>query len=275
MASLEQVVADHYRVSDLTSNILKGLETLGVDLKSVTINDLSPVDEFHVGGREATDYAISQMSLSNSDYILDVGSGIGGAARVIATQIGCTIAGIDLTPEYVETAIALTQLTGLEDKTNFQVASALNMPFEDDTFDAAISMHVAMNIVDRPTLYKEIARVMKPGATLCLYDVMKKNEEPLDFPVPWANTAASSHLETPDDMAVLLNNAGFEVGLTDDRTEFANAYFDRRLAAVAGTPSPLGPHLIMGSSAKDKFKNIRRNINKGRVAPVLMTARLC
>lgn len=274
MSSLENIVAEHYSIGDLSKNILAGLKTTGVDMDHVTIEDLAPIDEFHIGGRAATTYAVDQMALSGAEHVLDIGCGIGGAARTIAAHTGCQVSGIDLTPEYVETAITLSQLTGMQDQTSFQVASALSLPFEDDSFDAGISIHVAMNIKDREGLYREIARVLKPGATLALYDVMKKGDEPLDFPVPWANTQESSHLVTPEDMDILLNKAGFSVGAIDDRTEFANDYFDRRIAAVTGTPSPLGPHLVMGASAKEKFQNIRHNMDKGRIAPILITARL-
>jgi ubiquinone/menaquinone biosynthesis C-methylase UbiE len=272
MDNIETIVADHYTIGNLDKNIRAGLTATGVDLDKVTVEDLSVVDEFHIGGRAATDYIIEQMALTGHEHVLDVGSGIGGAARVIATRTGCRVSGIDLTPEYVSVAKSLTDLTCLNDKVDFQTASALDMPYDDASFDAAVTIHVAMNIKDRTGLYKEIARILKKGAKFCIYDVMKKGDEPLAFPVPWADTQVSSHLRTPDQVVTHLHDAGFEVGNVDDRTEFANAYFARRIAAASGKPSPLGPHLIMGSSAKQKFINIRANLEAGRIAPVLIMA---
>ena len=130
-----------------------------------------------------------------------------------------------------------------------------------------------MNILDRDTLYKEIARVLKPGATLCIYDVMKKGEEPVSFPMPWAQTATSSHLVTPEEMVSLLEGAGFEIDEIEDRTEYALEFFNQSQAAAAQGPQALGVHIIMGDTAREKLQNVRQNVEAGRIAPVLMVAR--
>ncbi len=163
MNPLESVIADHYGDATLMARIDAGLEAAGIDKNTLTPDDLAPFDEFHIGGREATERLVSKMSLSDGDHVLDIGCGIGGAARLIADQAGCRVTGIDLTPEYIETAKTLTERTGLTDSVRLQTASALAMPFGDERFDAAITIHVAMNIANRAALYGEIARVMKPG----------------------------------------------------------------------------------------------------------------
>ena len=269
---IEEIVASHYSVGNLADNIIAGLKEDGKDIDNITIADLSVVDEFHIGGHAATQYLLSKMQFADSDHVLDVGSGIGGAARTIASSTGCQVTGIDLTPEYVETAKVLSRLTGLDDQVSFKTASALDLPFDDGMFDAAVTLHVAMNIKQRDQLYREVFRVLKPGATFAMYDVMKDNGEPLQFPVPWAQTQESSYLASPAEMQDYLTNAGFSDITTDDRSEFAMEYFDRRIAA-ADKRSALGPHLVMGDSAREKFENIRLNMVNGRIAPVLMIAR--
>jgi len=268
----EETVRSHYSVSGLTENILSGLRKEGKDLDSITTADLSVVDEFHIAGHEATQFLISRMRFKHTDHVLDIGSGIGGTARTIAVSAGCRVSGIDLTPDYVETAKALSQLTRLDQQVSFKVANALQLPFEDEMFDAAVTLHVAMNIKDRDSLYREIYRVLKPGARLGIYDVMKKSDDPLDFPVPWAENDQSSFLATPEQMHNYLQNAGFDNIETEDRSEFARDYFNRRIAAASGNRSALGPHLIMGDSARLKFKNMQSNLNAGRISPVLMIA---
>lgn len=269
----EDIVKDHYSVGDLCANILAGLREDGKDLDNISTADLSVVDEFHIGGHAATQYLLSKMQFKQTDHVLDVGSGIGGAARTIAKSTGCRVTGIDLTPEYVETAETLSHLTGLDKQVSFKVASALELPFDDGVFDAAVTMHVAMNIKDRDALYNEILRVLKPGACLGIYDVMKKGDEGLDYPVPWAENDASSFLASQKQMHSYLENAGFDNIDTEDRSEFAVEYFQRRIAAASGKRSALGPHLVMGASAPQKFKNMQINMEKGRIAPVLMIAR--
>ena len=108
MDGLENAVAEHYGAADLLARIDAGLKSGGVDPASLTLEDLAPVDEFHIGGRKATQHALSKMSLGASDHVLDVGCGLGGAARYIAAEFGCRLTGIDLTPEYIDVARELT-----------------------------------------------------------------------------------------------------------------------------------------------------------------------
>jgi MPBQ/MSBQ methyltransferase len=270
---LEESVVRHYEVSDLTERILKAMAAAGIDAERVRPEQLAPIDEFHVGGRAATIHAVARMGLKADDHGLDVGCGIGGASRYIASAIGCRVTGIDLTPGYIAAADELARRTGLSDRVSYQVASALNMPFQDGTFDAAITMHVAMNIKDRAGLYKEVARVLKPGATFCVYDVMQGERGALQYPVPWAETPASSHLTTPQEMQGLLRDAGFEVREVEDRTAFGIAFFRERLANSAAGASPLGLHILMGATAREKFTNMLANLENGSVAPVVMITR--
>lgn len=267
----EAAVARHYGDAGLLARIDGGLEAQGVDPDNPTIDDLAAIDEFHIGGRAATEYALAMLAPKAGQHLLDVGCGIGGTARLIAARFGCSVHGIDLTPEYIDVARTLTERVGLGARVGFDVANALAMGFDDGAFDGAVTMHVAMNIANREGLYREIARVMKPGAALCLYDLMKKGEEALVYPVPWAETAATSHLTTPDQTAALLDGAGLDVTQVDDRSDAAIAFF-HQLAADAGPP-PLGVHLLMGDTWRQKFANVTGNIEGGRVSPVVIIAR--
>ena len=102
MTDIESAVARHYGVPDLLGRIYTGLEAAGADLARLSLEDLAPVDEFHIGGRKATIHAVDRLSPGADDHVLDIGCGIGGAARYLATQTGCRVTGIDLTPEFVE-----------------------------------------------------------------------------------------------------------------------------------------------------------------------------
>jgi SAM-dependent methyltransferase len=271
---LEAAVARHYGVGDLKDRILKAIAAAGLDAEHLAPEQLAPLDEFHIGGRAATIHAVAKMGLKAGDRVLDVGCGIGGATRYIASAFGCRVTGIDLTPAYIEAADDLARRTGLADRVSYSVASALAMPFEDGAFDAALTLHVAMNIADRPGLYREVARVLKPGAVFCVYDVMRGASDGLRYPVPWAETPATSHLTTPQEMEVLLADAGFAVTEVEDRTAFAVEFFRRSLAnaAAAGAP-PLGLHIVMGATAREKFQNMLAAAESGAIAPTVMIAR--
>lgn len=271
--SLEDAVVRHYGVSDLAQRIFRALAAAGVTSERLTPEQLAPVDEFHIGGRPATEYALAKIELTGSDHVLDVGCGLGGATRYLASTVGCRVTGIDLTADYIEVAELLADRTGLRERMSYETASALSMPFAAAMFDAAITFHAAMNIGDRVGLYREIARVLKPGAALCIYDVMQGAVPGLRFPVPWADSVATSHLTTPDEMQDLLIGAGFQVEEVDDRTDFGIEFFRQRLSDTAGGPPPLGLHLLMGPRAREKLENMLHGLEMGHVAPVIMTAR--
>ena len=82
-------VESHYTHGRLTRAIADGLAALGRTPGTITIDDLGPVDEFHIGGRQATDELMSQLNLSPAFHVLDVGSGLGGPARFVSSRYGC------------------------------------------------------------------------------------------------------------------------------------------------------------------------------------------
>lgn len=270
---LEAAVVRHYGVGNLTDRILKAVAAAGIDAEHVSPEQLAPVDEFHIGGRAATIHAVSKMGLTADDHVLDVGCGIGGATRYLAGTVGCRVTGIDLTPAYIAAAEDLARRTGLAGRVSYRVASALAMPFEDAAFDAAVTMHVAMNIADRAGFYREVARVLKPRAIFCIYDVMQGAGEGLKFPVPWAESPTTSHLTTPREMQGLLDDSGFIVEEIEDRTGFAIDFFRQGLANSAAGAPPLGLHIVIGATAREKFQNMLAGLESGAIAPAVMVAR--
>jgi MPBQ/MSBQ methyltransferase len=273
MVDLEGAVTAHYAKSDLEARIEEGLLASGLDPRRLGPEDLAPVDEFHIGGRAATRHLVDKMALAPTNHVLDIGCGIGGATRYLASEIGCQVTGIDLTPDYVAVARTLAEWTGLGGAITYETASALAMPFEDGRFDAAITLHVAMNIEDRHGFYREVARVLERGAVFAVYDVMAGERKGLIYPVPWAETAATSYLASPAETAALLGEAGFDVEEVEDRTEFAIDFFRTRLASAADGPPPLGLHLLTGANSRPKFENMLKNAEAGHVAPTVIIAR--
>ena len=260
-------VASHYSLGNLSATLDAGLEIVTGNARPATIDDLAPVDEFHIGGRPASVHLFDQLGLTSDDVVLDVGAGIGGTSRFVAKNYGCQVTGIDLTPEFCEVGNSLSQRLGLSDLVNIQQGSALDMPLEDDSFSVVFMMHVGMNISDKAALYSEIRRVLKPGGKFAVYDVLKgANPDPIEFPVPWATEQSTSFLATSDQMKELLSNAGFEVDVAEDRTEFADEFF-KGLTPPSGGPPPIGLHLIIGKDTPLKIKNMVANIKNGLCGP--------
>jgi SAM-dependent methyltransferase len=268
-------VEHHYTHGSLTRAITDGVATLGKTPQSITVDDLSAVDEFHIGGRQATHELMKQLNLSKAFHVLDVGSGLGGAARFVADRYGCRVTGIDMTTEYVETARTLSEWTGLDQRLSFRHGNALDMPFGDASFDAAYMLHVGMNVPDKQGLFTEVARVLKPRATFGIYDVMQTGAAKLSFPVPWAETPEISVIGTPEAYKTALRASGFEIVAERNRRDFAIEFFKALRARMtqAGGPPPLGFHIIMGPETATKIRNMTENIAAGSIAPVEIVAR--
>jgi MPBQ/MSBQ methyltransferase len=268
LVSLEESVSGHYTHGRLAEAILAALRKVVADPENITPDDLAPVDEFHIGGREATVRFIGHLGFGKGMQILDIGSGIGGTARYVAANHGCHVTGIDVTPEYCEVATLLTQKVGLAHQVTYQQGSALAIAADDQTFDGVYMVHVGMNIADKATLFREVRRVLKPSGVFGVYDIL---EGPaggdLVFPVPWSAMPENSFLLPIDEIRRLLYDAGFEIKLETDRTEFALEFF-QRLQQQAGDGAPsLGLHILMGEGFKTKVANMVRNVAEGRCAP--------
>jgi len=271
----DSTIESHYARGGLVAAIRDGLAARGKPVPGVSVGDLAPVDEFHIGGRAATAALLEQLAIGREQHLLDVGCGIGGAARFAAATYGCRVTGIDLTADFVAAAAELSAWVGLSGRVTYRRASALDLPFGAAEFDGAYMIHVGMNIADKARLFAEVARVLAPGAAFGIYDVMATGGGAIDFPVPWAAGAAQSALDAPAAYRSLLRDAGFAMVAERDRRDFAIEFFEalRARAPAAGGAPALGLHLVMGPDAPAKIGNMIANIRSGRIAPVEMVAR--
>src|SRR5215813_3728429 len=144
--SIESNVASYYTRGRLEDTIVQALTRAGKNLANLSHDDLAALDEFHAGGREATQALAAQMQLHPGLHLLDVGSGIGGPARYFAAEHGCRVTGVDLTEEFVLVSRSLTRWTKLDQAVEFVHASALALPFGTANFDRAYTIHAGMNI---------------------------------------------------------------------------------------------------------------------------------
>lgn len=270
----DEAISEHYLHGDLLKAIQSALPLLGKTIDSLTIEDLAPVDEFHIGGRQATENFLSQLNFSDKEHLLDVGCGLGGASRYVAKKYSNQITGIDLTDEYIKTGNVLCSWLKLDNLVTLHQGSALSMPFQDKSFDGAFMMHVGMNIEDKSQLFKDIYRVLKPGSLLGVYDVMNNTDDELIYPVPWATDKSTSFLASPDQYSRALEQAGFKVAKENNRRKFALDFFNhlRKKTEANGGPPPLGLHTLMKESTSVKIKNMIHNISEGYIAPVEIIA---
>jgi len=235
---------------------------LGPKTRPLTPQQLGALDQFHTRGLAATADLAKLVGITADSSILDIGSGIGGPARFLAATYGCRVTGVDLSESFVEAARYLTARTGQSDLVSFQVANALELPFGDGTFDVVLLQHVAMNIADRASLYREIRRVLKSGGRFAMFDVVLNGGEP-HYPVPWARTAQTSFLLTANATREVIEQAGFRQLVSQDDTEAAKEFF-AQLRASGPPPMPnLG--VVMGPDFPQLTGNLGRSLMEGRV----------
>ena len=262
-------VIEHYSVGDLEKAILDALGTLGKDVARLTAADLSPVDEFHIRGIQATEELCALVDIGADSRVLDLGCGLGGSCRHLALNSGCHVTGIDLTKSYCEVASKLSLRVGLAERTAFRQADACDLPFDDDSFDIVWTEHAQMNIEDKAVFYGEAVRVLKPGGHFVFHDIFRGSGD-VYFPVPWAEDASISHLGTPAETRDLL---GTRVGMFESHWEDMSRASANWFRTVVDRirregPPPLGIHLLMGRSALAKLENITCNLEQGRIVVV-------
>ena len=260
-------VRDHYRAIGLTERLKAALMALGPEDRRLSPEQLGALDQFHTRGLAATTELAKLAGITADMSVLDVGSGVGGPARFLAATCGCRVTGVDLSEPFVDAARYLTGRTGQSGRVSFQVASALELPFDDGRFDTVLLQHVAMNISDRARLYREIHRVLKSGGRFATYDVVLNSEalnsDAPHYPVPWARTPATSFLLTAAATREVIEPAGFRVLTWQDDTEAAKTWIGQ-LRASGPPPSPnLG--VVMGPDFAQLSANLGRNLMEGRV----------
>jgi ubiquinone/menaquinone biosynthesis C-methylase UbiE len=268
--SLEHQVAAHYTKGTLQDKILSALRNAGKDIDRISADDLALLDNFHVGGREATEALADVMGVRPEMHLLDVGCGIGGPARYFA-QRGCQVTGIDLSEEFIQVAESLTRVLKLDAKLVFHRASALEIPFTAATLDGAYMIHVGMNIADKSGVFGEVGRVLKPGGQFAIFDIMRAGNEPLEFPMPWAATPETSFVASAPEYRDALEAAGFRIVHQRSRRPFA-IEFIQKMAAQSGKGPVLGVHLLMGEQAPAMLKNVNGAIMSGTLDPVEIVA---
>jgi SAM-dependent methyltransferase len=254
----------------LVAAVSSALDAAGVDRTTLRPADLASIDEFHIRGRAASLEIIEALGLTPDAHVLDLGSGLGGPARTLAELTGCTVTGIDLTPEFCEVATALSEWTGLSGRTRFQVGDATATGLPDSSVDAAVTVHAAMNISDKPALYAEAFRVLRPGGRFVVYDVLQGEGGEVRYPVPWANDPSTSFLATPEDMRALLSAAGLEIVAEVDSSDESLVWFrEMRERIERDGPPPVTFAAFLGDAFAQMAVNQVANLAERRIRTVM------
>jgi cyclopropane fatty-acyl-phospholipid synthase-like methyltransferase len=263
----------HYDTGPLRTRVESALRAAGLDAPRVEWSAFAPLDEFHTRGLAATRELAQALDPAAGARVLDVGSGLGGPARLLAAQYGCDVTGVDLSAEFVDVATMLTERAGLADRVRFLTGDATQLPFDDASFAHGWTQHVAMNIEDRRGLYHEVRRVLALRGRFAVHDIVAVSGEPLTFPVPWAATADTSFLLTADETRAALREAGFDELSHRDLTAATIEWFAQ---AAAGRAAPgIGLGVVMGSGFAEMTAHLAADLRAGRagVVELIVSAR--
>lgn len=265
MQETNRLIENQYHRSGLFEEILNRLKEQGFDLNNLSRSHIAGVDEFHVRGVEVSKGLVSAFDL-NGLNVLNVGCGLGGPCRMLADEFNCRVSGIDMSHEYIGTAQKLSEIVKLNGNTEFVQGDALDLPYEDESFDVVWTQHVQMNIEDKAKFYSEINRVLKDSGSLIYYDIFKKVNEDVNYPVPWANDKSVSFLGTIENMDRILEDLGLRKEQTTDQTAEAVGFLSNLFEKMKINGSPkLGLNVLMGASTNEKLGNVLIGLEENKI----------
>ena len=250
----------HYSARDIEARILAALRAAGLDPEQrLSPEQLGALDQFHTGGSRASRELLELARIQADDRVLDIGAGLAGSARLIASALGCRVDCVELSADYCAGAALLNRLTGLEDRITVHEGSALDLPFPDASFQAVWMQNVGMNIADKRKLYAEIHRVLKPEGRYAFQE-MAAGETPTSyFPLPWATDPADSFLVSAEAMRSELGETGFVAELFEDTSD---AHLSRTPEAAAPGQLTLA---VFVDNLGEKAANARRSLQERQV----------
>lgn len=253
----------HYSARGIEARILAGIRAAGLNPEQrLSPEELGALDHFHTGGLRASRELLEVAQIRADDRVLDIGAGLAGSARLLASSVGCRVDCIEMSPDYCVGAALLNRLTGLEDRIKVHEGSALELPFADDSFDVVWMQNVGMNIADKRTLYGEISRVLKPGGRYAFQEMTAGKVATSYFPLPWATEPADNFLVPAEEMQSLLGECGLIAELFEDTSD---AHLSRTTAnATPAAAGQLGLAVFVDNLAQ-KAANARRSLEEGQV----------
>ena len=253
----------HYAAHDIEARILAALRAAGLNPEQrVSPEDLGALDHFHTGGLRASRELLQIAQIQAEDCVLDIGAGLAGAARMIASMVGCRVVCLEMSADYCAGAVLLNKLTALDGRIQVHEGSALDMPFPDHPFDVAWMQNVGMNIADKRKLYDEIHRVLKPGGRFTFQEMAAGKVAPLYFPLPWATDPVDNFLVSAEEMCSLLDACGFIAELFEDTSD---THLSRTMANATPAASGQLGLAVFVDNLREKAANARRSLEDGGV----------
>jgi SAM-dependent methyltransferase len=219
----------------------------------------------HLGGTQATDKVLAVCHVDSGMTILDVGCGVGATPCYIAKTYGCRVVGVDILEAMVERSIERAKREGLEDQTEFRVADAQDLPFEDNTFDIVMAESVTVFPADKQQAVSEYVRVAKPGGYVALNEStwLKEPVPPELIEYVKQDLSANAEVLTRESWVALLERAGLSDIVAEAHTIEARAE-TKNILARYGCRGTLGVFWrLLGLYLRDPdYRRVVRDITQ-------------
>jgi demethylmenaquinone methyltransferase / 2-methoxy-6-polyprenyl-1,4-benzoquinol methylase len=111
-------------------------------------------------------FLVSRVDAGPNSRVLDVATGTAAVAIELVRQHGCTVVGIDQSPDMLGAGRARVERAGVGDRVELVEGRAQELPFEDASFDALTFTYLLRYVDDPAATLAELARVVKPGGTI-------------------------------------------------------------------------------------------------------------
>lgn len=257
----------HYSSGNLRERLHTVLRAAGHDPVCLKPTDLGEADHFHLGGRASTGWIADELGIGLGLRVLDVGCGLGGPARYFA-GLGASVTGVDVTKEFIDLAGELNQACALSGSLTLRNRPGQDTGLPDASFEVAVLSHVGMNVADKPGLFSEIFRLLRPGGIFGVYDLIGSND--LSYPMPWSPTRDTSYVESEQSYRTALAGAGFQIQRSLDHRERALAF---AATAAQRRDIPLAGPLVLGENPAVSMKNVIEAVAARRLSATLLVAR--
>jgi arsenite methyltransferase len=262
------------------TDLATSLETLKLCCAAAYDHDAVRIlvgDALHPGGAQLTERLGQLLNLTPASRVLDVASGRGDGALVLADRFGCELVGLDFGRRNVEAATKKAVERGLADKVAFHFGDAENLPFGDGTFDVVVCECALCTFPDKPKAVAEFARVLKPGGRVGISDLTRSGRLPRELEGVAAWIACVADARPLDEYRALFAGAGLVGGLTEvhDGTlvDFVEAIRSRLFATeiVVGLKKVELPGIDL-ATVKDIVHHALAAAKSGTLGYAIMTA---
>lgn len=231
--------------------VFNELRELGYDDHApVPVETLTQFDQYHYEGTDAVDNAIQLCGIRQDHHVLEVGSGIGGPARYVASQAQCQVTALELQEDLNDIGRHLTMRSGLADLVSHQAGDFLKVDLPLDQYDALVSWLAFLHIPNRKRLFTRCFDHLKPGASLYIEDFSKlapfTKQEIQDL----ESKIFCHYVPTTEEYVAQVEAAGFVDVEVEDMsvqwTRFVRSRFDSFCAARQRQLDVHGPAIVDG-----------------------------